>query len=96
MGWGFPKRFGLVDGGCLSLRDDGIDNSHGSIHITKEKSWETLETTFPHGLQTISHCPMAPLVHGRMQLDRSITMVLCPQGKTKNTLGHGNSTERGE
>lgn len=86
MGCGVPKLFGLVNGGCLSLRDDGIDNSHGSIHITKEKSWETLETTFPHGLQTISHCPMAPLGPGRMQLDRSITMVLCPQGKTEKIL----------
>lgn len=86
MGCGFPKLFGLVDDGCLSLRDDGIDNSHGSIHITKEKSWETLETTFPPGLQTISHCPMPPLGPGRMQLDRSITMVLCPWGKTEKIL----------
>lgn len=86
MGCGFPKLFGCVDGGYLSLRDDGIDSSHGGIHITKEKSWETLETTFPHGLQTISHCPMAPLGPGRMQLDRSITMVLCPQGNREEIL----------
>lgn len=86
MGCGFPKLFGCVDGGCLSLRDDGIDSSYGSIHITKEKSWETLETTLPYGFQTISHCPMAPLGPGRMQLDRSITMVLYPQGKTEKIL----------
>lgn len=94
MGCGVPKLFGPVDGDCLSVRDDGIDSSYGSIHITKEKSWETLETSFPHGLQTISHCPVSPLGPGRMQLHRSITMVLWPQGKTENTLGHGNSTER--
>lgn len=86
MGCDFPKLFGLMDVGCLSLRDDGIDNSHDGIHITKEKSWETLETTFPPGFQTISHCPMAPLGPGRMQLGRSITMVQCPRGKTEKIL----------
>lgn len=82
----FPKLFGLMDGDCLSLRDDGTDDSHDGTHTTKEKSWEILETTFSPGLQTISHCPMAPLGPGRMQLGRNITMVLCPRGKTEKIL----------
>lgn len=77
-GWGpavlFPQLAWLVDGGCPSPWDDGDDSDGGSIPITKEhigeilgNLWESLETSFPHRLQTISHRPTALVGPGRTQ-----------------------------
>lgn len=77
-GWGpavlFPQLAWLVDGGCPSPWDDGEDSDGGSIPITKEhigeilgNLWESLETSFPHRLQTISHRPTALVGPGRTQ-----------------------------
>lgn len=77
-GWGpavlFPQLAWLVDGGCPSPWDDGEDSDGGSIPITKKhigeilgNLWESLETSFPHRLQTISHRPTALVGPGRTQ-----------------------------
>lgn len=88
----FPKPLCLADGGCTSLQDDGKDSGGCSIPINKkhlgevENPQESLENPFPHGLQTISHRPMAPLGPGRMQPQRSISTIPCPRGKAVKIL----------